>query len=83
MKDRAKNILRLVITGHLLGHGGQQGDEVRQGKADQVTVGGGVEWLGPPHRQDHHQVTKHSHQEYTWLEHRTCNIVIYLNRQTL
>ena len=37
-----------MVRENLLGHRGQQGDEVRQGQAHQVTVGGGVQTLGAP-----------------------------------
>ncbi len=52
-----------------LGHGGQQGDEVGEGEADQVAVGGGVETLGAPHGDDHHHVTQHPGQQDGRLEH--------------
>ena len=52
-----------------LGHRGEQGDEVGEGEADQVAVGGGVETLGAPHGDDHHHVAKHPGQQDGGLEH--------------
>ena len=46
-----------------LRHRGQEGDEVGEGEADQVAVGGGVEALGAAHRDDHHHVAQHPRQQ--------------------
>ena len=49
---------------------GHQCDEVRHGKGDQIAVGGGVERLGSSHRDHHHDVPGHPHQEHAGLEDR-------------
>ena len=52
-----------------LRHRGQEGDEVGEGEADQVAVGGGVEALCPAHRYHHHHVAQHPRQQDCGLEH--------------
>ena len=58
-----------VVGEDLLRHGGHQGDQVRDGEADEVAVGGGVEGLGAAHGHHHHGVAEHAGQQDGGLEH--------------
>ena len=53
----------MISPGPDLRNRGEEGDEVGQGEGDQVAVGGGVERLGSPDSDHHHQVAQHTYQE--------------------
>ena len=57
-----------MVREDFLRNRGEESDEVSQGQGDQVAVGGGVERLGAPHRQHHHQVAHDPDQEDGGLE---------------
>ena len=52
-----------------LRHGGEESDEVGDGEADKVAVGGGVEGLGAAHGDHDHGVAEHAGQQDGGLEH--------------
>ena len=76
----------MISPGPDLRNRGEEGDEVGQGEGDQVAVGGGVERLGSPHSDHHHEVAQHTYQEDAGLAdcaHQAIHGVVVLRLRAL